>query len=220
MLFRSAFLLFVTGRAAHVARLVDERTRELRVNRERLALALEGSNQALFDWDVVTGRVDLGEQWSRIIGRSDASLVTTIDELQTLVHPDDLAQVRQHAADLIRGRRSIYHVEHRVRTAAGTWLWIASQAKVVERDAAGHATRVTGTNLAITDRKEIERLKNEFIQTVSHELRTPLSAIIGMTEMLIEEAHDLKRGEKELEPLERVLHASRHLIAQIGRAHV
>jgi signal transduction histidine kinase len=199
-----------------VARLVEERTRELRLSRERLALAIEGSNQALFDWDVVSGKVVLGEQWSRMIGDRDGILVTTINDLQSLVHPDDLAQARQQGADLVRGQRSIYQVEHRVRTATGGWLWISSQAKVVERDAAGRATRVTGTNVDITHRKEIERLKNEFIQTVSHELRTPLNAIIGVTEMLIEDARGLKRGEEELEPLERVLRAGRHLLALIN----
>src|SRR4029434_1485833 len=51
---------------------------------------------------------------------------------------------------------------------------------------------------------------------VSHELRTPLNAIIGITEMLIEDARDLKRGEEEIEPLERVLRAGRHLLALIN----
>ena len=211
-----AFLLFVTGRAAHVARLVEERTRELRDSRERLALAIEGSNQALFDWDVVTGKVVLGEQWSRMIGGGHGNLITTINDFQALVHPDDLAQARGQGAELVRGQRSFYHVEHRVRSETGGWLWVSSRAKVVERDAAGRATRVAGTNVDITELKEIERLKKGFIATVSHELRTPLNAIIGVTEMLIDDARDLKRGEEELEPLERVLRAGRHLLALIN----
>jgi len=211
-----AFLLFVTGRAAHVARLVEERTRELNDSRERLALALEGSNQALFDWDVVTGKVVLGEQWPRIVGGGRGVRVTTIRELEALVHPDDLAEARQQATELLGGQRSSYQVEQRVRNAAGSWVWIASQAKVVERDADGRATRVTGTNVDITEHKEIERFRTGFIATVSHELRTPLNAIIGVTEMLVEDARALKRGVEELEPLERVLRASHHLLALLN----
>ena len=50
---------------------------------------------------------------------------------------------------------------------------------------------------------------------MSHELRTPLNAIIGVTEMLLEDARDLER-EDELEPLDRVLRAGRHLLALIN----
>src|SRR5262245_65866816 len=50
---------------------------------------------------------------------------------------------------------------------------------------------------------------------MSHELRTPLNAIIGVTEMLLEDAHDFKRDD-ELEPLDRVLRAARHLLALIN----
>ena len=50
------------------------------------------------------------------------------------------------------------------------------------------------------------QLKSQFLANMSHELRTPLNAIIGVTEMLHEDAVDLKR-EDELEPLERVLRA-------------
>ncbi len=59
------------------------------------------------------------------------------------------------------------------------------------------------------------QLKSKFLANMSHELRTPLNAIIGVTEMLHEDARELKR-EGELEPLERVLRAARHLLALIN----
>jgi GAF domain-containing protein/CheY-like chemotaxis protein len=57
--------------------------------------------------------------------------------------------------------------------------------------------------------------KSQFLASMSHELRTPLNAVIGVTEMLLEDAHDFKRDD-ELEPLNRVLRAARHLLALIN----
>ena len=57
--------------------------------------------------------------------------------------------------------------------------------------------------------------KSQFLANMSHELRTPLNAIIGVTEMLMEDARDLKR-EDDVEPLDRVLRAGRHLLALIN----
>ena len=59
------------------------------------------------------------------------------------------------------------------------------------------------------------QLKSQFLANMSHELRTPLNAIIGVTEMLHEDAVELKRDD-DLEPLERVLRAARHLLALIN----
>jgi signal transduction histidine kinase len=38
---------------------------------------------------------------------------------------------------------------------------------------------MTGTNANISERKQVEHMKDEFISTVNHELRTPLTAIMG-----------------------------------------
>jgi len=62
---------------------------------------------------------------------------------------------------------------------------------------------------------QASRLKSQFLANMSHELRTPLNAIIGVTEMLQEDARDLKRDD-EIEPLERVLRAAKHLLALIN----
>jgi signal transduction histidine kinase/CheY-like chemotaxis protein len=60
---------------------------------------------------------------------------------------------------------------------------------------------------------EASQHKSQFLASMSHELRTPLNAIIGVTEMLREDAEALKQ---DLEPLDRVLGAGRHLLALIN----
>ena len=57
--------------------------------------------------------------------------------------------------------------------------------------------------------------KSQFLANMSHELRTPLNAIIGVTDLLLEDARDLNRAD-EIESLERVLRAGRHLLALIN----
>jgi signal transduction histidine kinase len=59
---------------------------------------------------------------------------------------------------------------------------------------------------------EASQHKSQFLANMSHELRTPLNAIIGVSEMLREDAEALKQ---DLEPLDRVLGAARHLLALI-----
>jgi signal transduction histidine kinase/putative methionine-R-sulfoxide reductase with GAF domain len=60
---------------------------------------------------------------------------------------------------------------------------------------------------------EASKHKSQFLANMSHELRTPLNAIIGVTEMLHEDAEAAKQ---DLEPLDRVLGAGRHLLALIN----
>ena len=61
---------------------------------------------------------------------------------------------------------------------------------------------------------EASQHKSQFLASMSHELRTPLNAIIGVTEMLREDAEALQQ---DLEPLDRVLGAARHLLGLINQ---
>ena len=71
-----------------------------------------------------------------------------------------------------------------------------------------HEIEATGRQLA-----EASQHKSQFLANMSHELRTPLNAIIGVSEMLREDAEAAKQ---DLEPLDRVLGAGRHLLALIN----
>jgi signal transduction histidine kinase len=64
--------------------------------------------------------------------------------------------------------------------------------------------------------EEASKHKSQFLANMSHELRTPLNAILGLTEMLREDARDLLNREDEIEPLDRILRAGRHLLGLIN----
>ena len=130
--------------------------RQLEKSEERLALALEGARLALWDLDGRTTRVWLDSQWAQMLETGSSPTETTSKELLDLVHPDDVARIRQHLVEVLQGAAAHYDIEHRVRKPSGEWLWIHSRGKVVERDAAGRAVRLAGINVDIDLRKQLE----------------------------------------------------------------
>jgi diguanylate cyclase (GGDEF)-like protein len=131
--------------------------RELRAAHRRVELALEGSSAALWDADLITGKVYLSDAWAALLGDARRETYTTVKELMGTVHPDDVEAAGKALVDTMKGLRPDYAMEHRVRDGAGQWRWILSRGRVTERDPqSGRALRMVGTNLDITERKLIE----------------------------------------------------------------
>lgn len=161
-------------------------TKQLARERERLELALEAAQIAVFEWDVASGSVALSPQWNAIVGGGLQETRTSMAALRELVHVQDAPVLAAKVRALLQGEIDHYVAEHRVRTLSGSWKWIESRAKVVARRADGRAQRVMGTNLDISERKRLEEMKSEFIATASHELRTPLTSLVVSLNLLRE----------------------------------
>ena len=123
---------------------------------ERLSLALEGSNLALFDWDLVGDLIFQSAQAAAIRGEPAVETTASAEALRTLVHPDDLAGMFARLKAALNGTEPIYHAEFRVRKLSGDWLWLRARGRVVERDPAGRALRLAGTYADINQRKIAE----------------------------------------------------------------
>ena len=205
---------------------LNERARDLARTQERLGLALDGSNLALWDWDLRSGRVFLSDRWNVILGGTVRQSITTVERLAAITHPDDVPHVAMAVRQMVKGLIPKYHVEHRVRTHDGEWRWILSRGKVVERDVNGRAVRAIGTNSDITQRKREEdqlklasnaaetanRSKSQFLANMSHEIRTPLNGVLGMTELLLDSG--LTPDQREL--AETVERSGEHLLQIIN----
>ena len=147
---------------------IDERTAELRNamdtlegERERLALALDGSRLAMWDLDLEHGTVTLSAEWARMLGDPPGETRTTAVELLERVPEEEHVLIHDATTRLLGGESDQYDVEHRVRRADGAWLWIRSRGQVMRRSADGKALRVNGTNADITLRKEQEQRLRE-----------------------------------------------------------
>jgi hypothetical protein len=83
---------------------------------------------------------------------------------------------------LIDGAGDTWRAEYRFRRGDGSYAWVFNRGHIV-RDPAGKATRMIGAMMDITERKEAERLKSDFVSFVSHQLRTPLAGMNWMLEL-------------------------------------
>lgn len=172
----------------------------IQLTQQRLNLALDGSNLALWDWDIEGDRIYLGSKWAEMLGRTADETFMTVERLFNDIHPDDRLRTRMALAPALKGDLGFYSAEYRYTLGNDKWIWVHTHGKVVERDEQGRALRMTGTNADITERKEAEevmrqsrlaaeqaaKVKSDFLANMSHEIRTPMNGIIGMTELALD----------------------------------
>ncbi|MEO8203619.1 MAG: PAS domain S-box protein, partial [Betaproteobacteria bacterium] len=130
--------------------------RALSSAKDRLEMALDAGAVVIWESDVVAGRMILGEGWPRLLGEPATSRNLPVSELIERVHVTDRAGVLQASKRAVRGETASFSAEVRVRTATGNWTWVEGSGRVVERDAAGRALRMTGTAVDIDRRKRAE----------------------------------------------------------------
>ncbi|HET7780428.1 MAG TPA: EAL domain-containing protein [Rudaea sp.] len=143
----------------HVRRREQERAhhRALTERENRLRLALWGSGDEFWDWDlrqdelVATG---VGDILSGVSADRPASTSRWID---ANVHPDDRAALDERIADHLAGRTGQLESEHRLRGRDGQWLWVHVRGKIVEYDEDGKALRMCGTVRDVSSSRAAER---------------------------------------------------------------
>jgi PAS domain S-box-containing protein len=128
----------------------------LQESQEQLKLALEASQEGLWDWNMETGNVYRNERYLEILGYASGALPASTEPWEQAIHPDDYPYVSQALKRHFENESIPYSCEYRVRTQAGEWQWIADFGKVVRRDERGHPLRMIGTFKDIGDRKRIE----------------------------------------------------------------
>jgi PAS domain S-box-containing protein len=128
---------------------------ELRKSRERFELAVQGSQDGLWDWDLTTDAVYYSPRYKAMLGFEDHEFPDRSEEWAKRVHPDDLDRVRGELRAHFKSRESISWVEFRMRHKDGSYRWIRSRAFVL-RDPTGRVYRMAGSHEDITDRKVAE----------------------------------------------------------------
>ncbi len=133
----------------------------LLLSETRLQFALENTHQGVWDWNLASNEVFFSTQWKKMLGHEEHEVSNQLSEWESRVHPDDLKNAIRKVEDHISGKTDFYYSEHRVRTKSGNYLWIADAGKIVERTEDGKPSRMIGTHLDITERKNAENEMKE-----------------------------------------------------------
>jgi PAS domain S-box-containing protein len=126
----------------------------LRTSEERYLLALAGSTDGLWDWDLLSDAVFYSDRFREILGHSPAEFPGTIDSFRSRLHPED-AEAIWAAMQRHLQARVPYKVEYRLRKKSGEYLWFLARGQAIW-DTEGKAIRMCGSIQDITERKQAE----------------------------------------------------------------
>lgn len=129
---------------------------KLKNSEERLALAIQGSQDGLWDWNLISDTVYFSPRWKSMLGYEDNEIENNFSEWEKLLHPDDLSTALSEVEDFLNKKNEKFEIEFRMQHKDGYYLDILSRAFAVE-DADGKVTRFVGTHVDITERKKAEQ---------------------------------------------------------------
>jgi len=134
---------------------------ELHSALSRYALAAAGANDGMWGWDLVSDQVLLSARWRLMMGYPAKQFRGDPFEWLAHVHPEERAGLEESLEDHLSGRSEHLECEYRIRHQDGAWRWMLCRG-LAERDEAGRALRIAGSQADITRQKTAElRLRHE-----------------------------------------------------------
>ena len=190
------FLLMVATPLLLLAVAIEDERRSkeaLHVSEERMSLAVESAQLALWEWDVASDRVWMSEEGRKFLGFEPGQPLHYAD-LAGRVHPDDSA-VRATAIRHALESGGSYEAEYRIILPDRSVRWIAARGRSPNPGVNGAAPRVLGISMDVTHQKQAAveaQLQREELAHLSraatlsalsgslaHELSQPLGSILS-----------------------------------------
>lgn len=127
----------------------------LRESEERFALAIDASEQGIWDWNLLTNQVYFSPQWKKMIGYEDFEIKNEFYEWTDHLHPEEKERCLKEVQSYIQNPGKHFIIEFRFRHKDGSYRWIHNKAASI-LDSGGKVIRMFGSHLDITERKLAE----------------------------------------------------------------
>jgi PAS domain S-box-containing protein len=154
-----------------------------------LSEAQEVAHIGSWEWDMPADRITWSDELFRIYGLEPQSVDINYERFLERIHPDDRELVNATVTRAASEGTS-FVLEHRAVLGDGRIRWLQGRGRVLLNDA-GRPVRMVGTSQDVTERRQLDELRDTILSTVSHELRTPLTSIVGFAMTLRERGQTL-----------------------------
>jgi diguanylate cyclase (GGDEF)-like protein/PAS domain S-box-containing protein len=153
----------------------------LRESEERYALAAQGANDGLWDWNLKKNTIYFSPRWKSMLGYEDSEIGESPDEWFGRMHESDQEIVKQRIDEYLNGKANHFECEARLRHKDGVFRWMLSRGIMV-RDQSGKPLRMAGSQTDITEGKVADPLTglpnrllfaDRLLQLIEHRKRNP-----------------------------------------------
>lgn len=181
----------------NLEKIVEKRTRELSRSDERFRLVSEATNDAVWDWNLVTNQIWWNDSYSSLFGYNHNEDDNGISSWYERIHEDDRERVINSLQHIINSGEKQWADEYKFRRKDGDYAHVYNRGYVVHNEN-GTPYRMLGSKVDLTHLKEVEdelRQSNEnlrkinhdldsFIYTASHDLKSPIANLEGLINLL------------------------------------
>ncbi|WP_372726684.1 PAS domain S-box protein [Nostoc sp. TCL26-01] len=149
-----------------VLRELQQAEAALRKSEERWQLVIEGNQDAIWDWNILTNQTFRSAQWAKLVKDTNYQSISSHEDCISRIHADDYQRVIAIKQDYLH--RQIPHcvVEYRLRCNDDTYKWVLSHA-IAQWDEQGNPVRMVGSIQDITERVQAqEALQKQLHRTL------------------------------------------------------
>lgn len=168
----------------------DER---VRLVKEQYEFAISGTNDGIWDWNIITNELFLSRRWKEILGYEDDEISNDFSSFESLLHEDDKARVFTYIDDYFTDSITKYEIEFRMKHKDGSLRWILAKGEAL-RNEDGKPYRMAGSHSDISKRKSQEE---DLLKLKAAMDQSPVTVVITDTQGTIEyvnPAFELKTG--------------------------
>jgi len=153
---------------------------QLRLSEERYKMAARGTNDGLWDWDLVSGTAYLSPRLHELLHLEDGALGSDMEALFGMLDPAHAAGLREHLAKRFQRQKQKFEFECRILHPGRGSLWAILRGLIVYQ--AGAACRIVGSLRDVTDRMEAQARLVESEARARAVVETAFDAIVTVDE--------------------------------------
>ena len=183
---------------------------EIKDNKERLNLALWGSGDELWDWNLTNGDVVRVNHLPNVVLPQKHQKHSVL-ALKGTVHPDDLSQLALLFKQYLTDSSGVFEACYRLKLISGGWMWVLDRGKAVEFDKQGNAVRITGTLRDISELKAHEQALIKLNAELEQRVIERTVALSQSNEELLKKVTELKALQLSLIEVEKMASLGRML---------
>lgn len=145
---------------------VEERTAALQASEERWQLALKGTNDGIWDWDLRSNKIYFSSRWKALRGCSANEIGDSWEAWLQCVHPDDKDRLISVMEEHLAGKTEFFEIEYRLRRKDDSYLWVLDRGQAL-KNTLNQVIRISGSETDITQRKLAAEVLRESEQRYS-----------------------------------------------------